>query len=152
DAAAAAPAPTGGRRVAPSRCGRARRRDHPAAAPCAAGGTTARARAIGSWPPAAGPSGRRGGRIIRRAPSSTAPSGAARSGAVRDREQGRQVRELRRRCLGAILPAGARLMSSQARRYYERGKQALDAGDLETAQQELASAVQLAPRFGNALV
>jgi Flp pilus assembly protein TadD len=42
-------------------------------------------------------------------------------------------------------------MSSQARRYYERGKQALDTGDLETAQQQLASALQLAPNFGNAL-
>jgi thioredoxin-like negative regulator of GroEL len=41
-------------------------------------------------------------------------------------------------------------MSAQARRYYERGKQALDAGDLETAQQQLASALQLAPAFGNA--
>src|SRR5262249_41805012 len=43
-------------------------------------------------------------------------------------------------------------MSSPARRYYERGKQALDSGDLESAQQELASALQLAPHFGNALV
>ena len=42
-------------------------------------------------------------------------------------------------------------MSAQARRYYERGKQALDAGDLETAQQQLASALQLAPAFGNAI-
>ncbi len=42
-------------------------------------------------------------------------------------------------------------MSAQARRYYERGKQALDAGDLETAQQQLASALQLAPQFGNAI-
>ena len=42
-------------------------------------------------------------------------------------------------------------MSAQARRYYERGKQALDSGDLETAQQELASALQLAPHFGNAI-
>ena len=42
-------------------------------------------------------------------------------------------------------------MSAQARRYYERGKQALDTGDLETAQQQLASALQLAPQFGNAL-
>ena len=41
-------------------------------------------------------------------------------------------------------------MSAQARRYYERGKQALDTGDLETAQQQLASALQLAPTFGNA--
>jgi len=42
-------------------------------------------------------------------------------------------------------------MSAQARRYYERGKQALDTGDLETAQQQLASALQLAPHFGNAI-
>ena len=42
-------------------------------------------------------------------------------------------------------------MSAQARRYYERGKQALDSGDLETAQQQLASALQLAPHFGNAI-
>jgi Flp pilus assembly protein TadD len=41
-------------------------------------------------------------------------------------------------------------VSAQARRYYERGKQALDNGDLETAQQELASALQLAPSYGNA--
>ena len=43
-------------------------------------------------------------------------------------------------------------MSAQARRYYERGKQALDTNDLETAQQQLASALQLAPNFGNAIV
>src|SRR5262245_56006235 len=43
-------------------------------------------------------------------------------------------------------------MSAQARRYYERGKQALDTGDLETAQQQLSSALQLAPNFGNPLV
>jgi thioredoxin-like negative regulator of GroEL len=43
-------------------------------------------------------------------------------------------------------------MSTQARRYYERGKQALDSGDLETAQQQLSSALQLAPNFGNATV
>lgn len=43
-------------------------------------------------------------------------------------------------------------MSAQARRYYERGKQALDTGDLETAQQQLSSALQLAPNFGNAVV
>jgi Flp pilus assembly protein TadD len=42
-------------------------------------------------------------------------------------------------------------VSSQARRYFERGKQALDTGDLETAQQQLASALQLAPNFGNAI-
>lgn len=43
-------------------------------------------------------------------------------------------------------------MSAQARRYYERGKQALDSGDLESAQQALSSALQLAPTFGNAIV
>jgi thioredoxin-like negative regulator of GroEL len=43
-------------------------------------------------------------------------------------------------------------MSAQARRYYDRGKQALDVGDLETAQQQLSSALQLAPNFGNAIV
>lgn len=43
-------------------------------------------------------------------------------------------------------------MSAQARRYYERGKQALDSGDLESAQQALSSALQLAPAFGNAIV
>jgi thioredoxin-like negative regulator of GroEL len=43
-------------------------------------------------------------------------------------------------------------VSAQARRYYERGKQALDTGDLESAQQALASALQLAPSFGNAIV
>jgi len=42
-------------------------------------------------------------------------------------------------------------VSAQARRYYERGKQALDTGDLETAQQQLSSALQLAPNFGNAI-
>src|SRR4051794_33253235 len=42
-------------------------------------------------------------------------------------------------------------MSAQARRYFERGKQALDTGDLETAQQQLASALQLAPNYGNAI-
>lgn len=41
-------------------------------------------------------------------------------------------------------------MSAQARRYYERGKQALDSGNLETAQQQLSSALQLAPNFGSA--
>jgi Flp pilus assembly protein TadD len=43
-------------------------------------------------------------------------------------------------------------MSSQARRYYERGKASLDGGDLESAKQALASALQLAPSFGNAIV
>jgi hypothetical protein len=43
-------------------------------------------------------------------------------------------------------------VSAQARRYYERGKQSLDSGDLESAQQALSSALQLAPTFGNAIV
>ena len=42
-------------------------------------------------------------------------------------------------------------MSAQARRYFDRGKQALDTGDLETAQQQLSSALQLAPNYGNAI-
>jgi Flp pilus assembly protein TadD len=43
-------------------------------------------------------------------------------------------------------------MSSVARRYYERGRQALDVGDLETAQESLRAALDLAPGFGNARV
>ena len=43
-------------------------------------------------------------------------------------------------------------MSSVARRYYERGKQALDTGDLQTAQESLGAALELAPGFGNARV
>src|SRR4051812_31545349 len=43
-------------------------------------------------------------------------------------------------------------MSSVARRYYERGKQALATGDLETAQESLRAAIDLAPTFGNARV
>ena len=43
-------------------------------------------------------------------------------------------------------------MSAQARRYYERGKQSLESGDLDSAQQQLSSALQLAPNFGNAIV
>jgi thioredoxin-like negative regulator of GroEL len=43
-------------------------------------------------------------------------------------------------------------VSAVARRYYERGKQALDRGDLETAQDALRAAVELAPAFGNARV
>src|SRR5262245_30590908 len=43
-------------------------------------------------------------------------------------------------------------MSAQARRYYERGKQALETADFETALQQLQSALQLAPNFGNAIV
>ena len=41
-------------------------------------------------------------------------------------------------------------MSTAARRYFQQGKQALDRGDLETAQQALGSAIDLAPAFGNA--
>jgi len=43
-------------------------------------------------------------------------------------------------------------VSAVARRYYERGKQALDGGDLATAQESLAAALELAPHFGNARV
>lgn len=43
-------------------------------------------------------------------------------------------------------------MSAAARRYYERGRAALDTGDLESAQEALRSAVDLAPHFGNARV
>ena len=43
-------------------------------------------------------------------------------------------------------------MSSVARRYYERGRAALDAGDLESAQEALRAALELAPSFGNARV
>jgi len=43
-------------------------------------------------------------------------------------------------------------MSSVARRYYERGRSALDGGDLETAQEALRAALDLAPAFGNARV
>ena len=43
-------------------------------------------------------------------------------------------------------------MSAVARRYYERGKQALDTGDLATAQEALGAALELAPMFGNARV
>ena len=43
-------------------------------------------------------------------------------------------------------------MSSVARRYYERGRQALDTGDLETAQESLRAALELQPTFGNARV
>jgi tetratricopeptide (TPR) repeat protein len=43
-------------------------------------------------------------------------------------------------------------MSSVARRYYDRGRQALDTGDLETAQESLRAALDLAPNFGNARV
>lgn len=43
-------------------------------------------------------------------------------------------------------------MSSVARRYYERGRAALDTGDLEAAQEALRAALDLAPSFGNARV
>jgi len=43
-------------------------------------------------------------------------------------------------------------MSSVARRYYERGRTALDGGDLESAQESLRAALELAPSFGNARV
>ena len=43
-------------------------------------------------------------------------------------------------------------MSIVARRYYERGRQALDNGDLESAQEALRAALDLAPAFGNARV
>ena len=43
-------------------------------------------------------------------------------------------------------------MSSVARRYYERGRVALDNGDLEAAQEALRAALDLAPAFGNARV
>lgn len=43
-------------------------------------------------------------------------------------------------------------MSSVARRYYERGRQALDTADLVSAQESLRAALDLAPGFGNARV
>jgi tetratricopeptide (TPR) repeat protein len=43
-------------------------------------------------------------------------------------------------------------MSSVARRYYERGRQALQTGDLEAAQESLRAALELQPAFGNARV
>ena len=43
-------------------------------------------------------------------------------------------------------------MSAVARRYYERGRMALDTGDLESAQEALRAALDLAPAFGNARV
>ncbi|HEX4421711.1 MAG TPA: tetratricopeptide repeat protein [Kofleriaceae bacterium] len=43
-------------------------------------------------------------------------------------------------------------MSSVARRYYERGRAALDTNDLESAQEALRAALDLAPSFGNARV
>ena len=43
-------------------------------------------------------------------------------------------------------------MSAVARRYYERGRAALDVNDLESAQESLRAALDLAPGFGNARV
>ena len=43
-------------------------------------------------------------------------------------------------------------MSSVARRYYERGRAALETNDLEAAQEALRAALDLAPQFGNARV
>ena len=43
-------------------------------------------------------------------------------------------------------------MSSVARRYYERGRAALETNDLESAQEALRAALDLAPGFGNARV
>lgn len=43
-------------------------------------------------------------------------------------------------------------MSSVARRYYERGRTALDNGDLASAEEALRAALELAPQFGNARV
>jgi tetratricopeptide (TPR) repeat protein len=41
-------------------------------------------------------------------------------------------------------------MSAVARRYYDRGKKALDGGDLDTALESLRAAVELAPGFTTA--
>ncbi|MCX5747533.1 MAG: tetratricopeptide repeat protein [Proteobacteria bacterium] len=43
-------------------------------------------------------------------------------------------------------------MSSVARRYLERGTAALKGGDLESAQESLRAALELAPNMGNARV
>jgi Flp pilus assembly protein TadD len=43
-------------------------------------------------------------------------------------------------------------MSAVARRYYERGRQSLDNGDLASAQEALHAALELAPQFGDARV
>ena len=43
-------------------------------------------------------------------------------------------------------------MSIVARRYYERGVKAIANADLESAQENLRAAVDLAPQFGNARV
>ncbi len=43
-------------------------------------------------------------------------------------------------------------MSTVARRYYDRGRQSLENGDLESAQESLRAALELAPGMGNARV
>ena len=43
-------------------------------------------------------------------------------------------------------------MSSVAKRYYERGRSALETGDLESAQESLRACLELAPQMGNARV
>lgn len=43
-------------------------------------------------------------------------------------------------------------MTAVARRYYERGRAALEVNDLESAQESLRAALDLAPQFGNARV
>ncbi len=43
-------------------------------------------------------------------------------------------------------------MSSVARRYYDRGRASLATGDLETAQESLRAALDLAPQFGDARI
>jgi tetratricopeptide (TPR) repeat protein len=43
-------------------------------------------------------------------------------------------------------------VSSVARRYYERGRASLETNDLESAQEALRAALELAPNFGNARV
>ncbi|MFN0246329.1 MAG: tetratricopeptide repeat protein [Kofleriaceae bacterium] len=43
-------------------------------------------------------------------------------------------------------------MSSVARRYYERGRAALVTNDLESAQEALRAALDLAPQFGDARI
>jgi Flp pilus assembly protein TadD len=43
-------------------------------------------------------------------------------------------------------------VSSVARRYYDRGRTALDHGDLAAAEEALRAAIDLAPGFGNARV
>ncbi len=43
-------------------------------------------------------------------------------------------------------------MSAVARRYYERGRASLETNDLESAQESLRAALDLAPGYGNARV